>query len=239
MNTPCEIEGSGPYAQVLARSVCAIVFREAVVREKTTYRLLLDQDRLPIHGTGFLVAPNIVATSQHVVGSLANAYTLVFDFVRRAGNAPECIGADHVRDELQFDSRAVPGYVLLRFDEPIIDRRPLALSRRLVAQDDLVFAIGHPAGTTMKFYPPKRVVESDPGRPVFKVRDVGTTCGNSGSPLFEPYGYQVVGAVDASITATQGVAGWNSLVTAIRTTRLAAAVQAHDPGAYRVGLVHT
>ena len=239
MNAPCDIADGPPYTQELARSVCAIVFSEAVQRDGAWYRLRLDQRRLPIHGTGFLVAPNIVATSLHVVGSSVDAYTLVFDFVGREGNAPERIGADHVRDDLTFDARAVPGFALLRFDDPIRDRKPLALSRRMVAPDDLVFAIGHAAGTPLRFFPPRRVVESDPSQPVFKVRDVGTTCGNSGSPFFEPNGYQVAGAVNASITTTQGVAGWNSLVTAIRTIRLAGAVHAQVADSRRVGLAHT
>jgi hypothetical protein len=240
MSTPCDIAESPSHAQALARSVCAIVFREAVVPEGTHYRLRLDQGRLPIHGTGFLVAPNIVATSLHVVGASAGAFTLVFDFVARAGVAPDRIGPDHVRDALCLVATDAPGFVLLGFDEPIIDREPLALSPHFVAAPDRVFSLGHPAGTPMKYFPPARVVESDPERPVFTTRDLGVTAGNSGSPLFasDPLDgrYPVVGAVNASITATYGVTGGYSLVTAVRTPRLAAAVHAHPPDAVRLGL---
>ncbi len=240
MSTPCDIAKSPSHAQELARSVCAIVFREAVVPEGTHCRLRLDQGRLPIHGTGFLVAPNIVATSLHVVGSSAGAFSLVFDFVAHEGVAPERIAADRVRDVLRVVATDAPGFVLLAFDEPIIDRTPLVLSAGFVAAHDRVFSLGHPAGTPMKYFPPARVVESDPERPVFTARDLGVTAGNSGSPLFaaDPcHGrYPVVGAVNASITTTYGVTGGYSLVTAVRTPRLAAAVHAHSPDAVRMGL---
>lgn len=244
MSTPCEIEQSPPYVRALARSVCAIVFREAVLREGDTYRLLLDQGRLPIRGTGFLVAPNVVATALHVVGK-ADAFALLFDFVSSEGNAPSRIAAGHVRSSLRLndDVRSVaPGYSLLCFDDPIIERAPLVLSPRFVARNEHVFAIGHPAGTTMKYFPAARVVESDNNRPVFTASDVGTTCGNSGSPFFSAdlhHGsHDVVGAVIASITRGRNDAFGYSQVTAVRTTRLAHAVHALDPSVCRMRAAH-
>ena len=241
MSAPCEIEQSPPYVRALACSVCAIVFREAVVREGDTYRLLLDRGRLPIHGTGFLVAPNVVATALHVVGK-ADAFALVFGFVSREGNAPSRIAAGHVRDCLRLHAGVAPGYSLLCFDDPIIERTPLALSPRFVARNEHVFAIGHPAGTTMKYFPAARVVASDTNRPVFTASDVGTTCGNSGSPFFSAdlhHGnHDVVGAVIASITRGRHDAFGYSQVTAVRTTRLAHAVHALDPSVCRTRAAH-
>jgi V8-like Glu-specific endopeptidase len=245
MSVPCEIEQSPPGVRALARSVCAIVFREAVVREGDTYRLLLDQGRLPIRGTGFLVAPNVVATALHVVGNSGDAYALVFDFVSREGNAPSHIAAGHVRASLTLDSDVrliAPGYVFLRFDDPIIERTPLAPSPNFVARNQHVFAIGHPAGTTMKYFPAARVVESDTHRPVFTASDVGTTCGSSGSPFFSADlhdgSHDVVGAVIASITRGRHDACGYSQVTAVRTARLAHAVNALDPAACRTRVAH-
>jgi S1-C subfamily serine protease len=244
MSAPCEIEQSPPYVRALARSVCAIVFREAVLREGDTYRLLLDQGRLPIHGTGFLVAPNVVATALHVVGK-ADAFALLFDFVSSEGNAPSRIAAGHVRSSLRLISDVrlmAPGYVFLCFDDPIIERTPLSPSPRFVARNEHVFAIGHPGGTTMKYFPAARVVESDYNRPVFTASDVGTTSGNSGSPLFSAdlhHGrHDVVGAVIASITRGRNDAFGYSQVTAVRTTRLAHAVDALDPAACRMRVVN-
>lgn len=241
MTVSCEIADGPAHAQRWARSVCALVFREAVVRDGTTYRLLLDRQRLPIHGTGFLVAPNIVATASHVVGS-SDAFALVFDFVPHEGVVPDRIDAGHVRDGLRLkaDGAAVaPGFVLIQFDDPIIERKPLAISPRCVARDESVFSIGHPAGTTMKYFPPKRVIESDCAAPVFTVGDLGTTCGNSGSPIFSTYqGEGVVGAVSASITVTRNDAGPRSRVTAIRAARLVDAVNAHHPVARRMEIAH-
>ncbi|HEU4928819.1 MAG TPA: serine protease [Candidatus Krumholzibacteria bacterium] len=245
MSAPCEIEQSPPYVRTLARSVCAIVFREAVLREGDTYRLLLDQGRLPIRGTGFLVAPNVVATALHVVGNSADAYALVFDFVSREGNAPSHIAAGHVRASLTLNANVrdiAPGYVFLCFDDPIIERAPLALSPRFVARNEHVFAIGHPAGTTMKYFPAARVVASDNNRPVFTASDVGTTCGNSGSPFFSSDVHEgnhgVVGAVIASITRGRSDTRGYSQVTAVRTTRLANAVGALDSATCRMRAAH-
>ena len=241
MSAACNVEESPLHVRTLARSVCAIVFREAVVREGTTYRLLLDQGRLPIHGTGFLIAPNVVATALHVVGASADALALVFDFVARDGVTPERLAGHQVRPSLRLnaDVRTIaPGYVFLCFDDPIIDRAPLELSGHFVARHDRVFTIGHPAGVTMKYFPAARVVGSERNRPVFTASDVGTTCGNSGSPFFPaepPDGrYAVVGAVIASITQRGCDPHGYSQVTAVRTTRLADAVHAHDPATCRM-----
>lgn len=243
-----DIEQSPPHVQELARSVCGIVFREAIVREGTAYRLLLDRGKLPIHGTGFLVAPNVVATTLHVVGHTVGPLALVFDFVTRNGVTPERLDSDQVRDSLTMNAdtwKVAPGYVFICFSEPLATRVPFELSSDFVEKGDKVFAIGHPAGVPMKYFPPATVTCSYDEYPVFTAENLGTTSGNSGSPVFlatqKAGRHDVVGAVNASYTKdrvpnhrNECDTGRLSQVIAVRATKLAAAVRANDPSACRM-----
>jgi len=95
-----------------------------------------------------------------------------------------------------------------------------------------------PSCVSHRGYAVDRVFVCDHHRPVFTASDVGTTCGNSGSPFFSSDlrkgSHDVVGAVIASITRGKHDACGYSQVTAVRTARLANAVHAFDPAARRM-----
>ncbi len=169
-----------------------------------TGRLLCPEERFrdqpaPGKATGFLVAPQILATVGHVV-SCADTHPLddvvVFDFAMADGNAPSLI----VRPEQLYTMRKVlayndgiPDWALVQLDRPVTDRNPLHLRRQGRLADDVndLWVIGHPLGLPRKYS--SGGIVSGNNEPAFFEADLDVNVGNSGSPVLRGTDLQVEG----------------------------------------------
>jgi hypothetical protein len=144
------------------------------------------------HCTGFLVAPNIVATASHCLRAVPLSETrFVFGYT---DNALTVNNSEVYRGERVI--RAVPA-----LDSPLGDRNPdWALIELVVAVPsdahppvkirargsitwgEELYAVGHPDGLPLK-YIDGAFVKSNPAGPYF-VSNLDTFHGNSGSPVF-------------------------------------------------------
>lgn len=173
---------------------------------------------LPWACTGFLVAPNLIATAGHCmvnVGESRNetetycqAFSWLFDYqVDKNGKAElENIPAEKlykckqviyaVRDE-QAPFR---DYALVELDRPVTDREPLKLVTD--APKGNLTMIGHPLGTPKKISRVGHVLLDDRKRESF-ITSLDAFEGNSGSPVFnsrsEVVGILVAGTPSISL----------------------------------------
>jgi hypothetical protein len=149
--------------------------------------------------TGFLVAPQILATVGHVV-SCADTYPLddvvVFDFAMPDGNAPSLI----IRPEQLYTMQKVlayndgiPDWALVQLDRPVTGRTPLHLRRqgRLVDDVNDLWVIGHPLGLPRKYSGGGKVLAN--ANPAYFETDLDVNIGNSGSPILREANLQVEG----------------------------------------------
>jgi hypothetical protein len=145
-------------------------------------------------GTGFLVAPNLVATAAHVVnGAAVIGVTAGSD--TRVGSVVGLDGGDDVA--LVRLSQPLPGHVFgLQATAPIVGS-PVA-------------AMGFPEGLPITFTQgsisglDRTIPVEGQTRTGLIQTDASVNPGNSGGPLLEPGG-QVVGLVDAGAAGAQGI----------------------------------
>ena len=169
-----------------------------------TGRLLCPEERFrdqpaPGKATGFLVAPQILATVGHVVSCVAPHVAenvAIFDFAMADGNAPALI----VRPEQLYTlekvlayNDGIPDWALVQLDRPVTDRSPLHLRRQGRLADDAndLWVIGHPMGLPRK-YSSGGKVHGNNGPGYFEA-DLDVNVGNSGSPVLRGAGLQVEG----------------------------------------------
>ena len=181
---PTSTSGSGsPAEQLIAKTKSGIIRIESTVCDGASI------------GTGFLIAPNLVATVEHVVDG-ATRISLSRDG-KSLGNAT-VIGADPARD-----------LALLRSTKPISGYRfSLASSSPSLGED--VLALGFPFGLPLTV---TKGSVSGLGRtiPIANVRrrqlvqtDAAVNPGNSGGPLLATDTGQVVGLVDLGTSQANG-----------------------------------
>lgn len=141
--------------------------------------------------TGFLVAPDVVATAGHCVRSSIAARRIRFVFGFRM--------LDHNRPRTTFPARDVyqgvallareeddagADWALVRLDRTVVGRRSLRVrSAGKIGDDQPLFVIGHPNGLPAKFAGGARVRHNR--RLAFFVANLDTYGGNSGSPVFD------------------------------------------------------
>jgi len=148
--------------------------------------------------TGFLVAPDIVATAGHCVNNNDLARTrFFFGFQMIDKDNPRLLipNDDIFRGVAIIDRKlesTTSDYALVKLDRPVANRPILKLRRSGKISDDAnVYVIGHPSGLPLKFADGAYVRGNDD--PVFFVANLDTYGGNSGSPVFNQDTHEVEG----------------------------------------------
>lgn len=196
---------SSPSAQQAARSTL-VMFRKNIlessgpsqftIRSQTLasrYNLCSDQRfrEQPSYGTcsGFLVAPNILATAGHCVNSQADCLTKAFalDFMYSApGQNLTQVEASKVFYCKNLVSRFLDDkgvdYALIELDRDVAGRTPLTLSATpVVSARTPVTLIGYPSGMPLKIAEGAEVLTGF--NPSYFLSNVDAFGGNSGSPI--------------------------------------------------------
>jgi hypothetical protein len=149
--------------------------------------------------TGFLVAPDLMATAGHCIAAETCAATaFVFGFAIRDANAVattvdlETFHCTNVTARV-LDPVTGADFAVVRLDRPAEGRSPLAVrTSGTVAVDTLVLALGYPSTLPLKVVAGARVRALD--STFFEV-DLDTYGGNSGSPVIAADSLDVVGIV--------------------------------------------
>ncbi|HZR83268.1 MAG TPA: serine protease [Candidatus Binatia bacterium] len=141
--------------------------------------------------TGFLVAPDVIATAGHCVRSTKAARRTWFVFGFRMLNRDRARTEFHAADVYRGaallgreEADSGPDWALVRLDRPVVGRAPLRVrDAGKISDDRRVFVIGHPSGLPSKLAGGARVRENR--RRAFFVANLDTYGGNSGSPVFD------------------------------------------------------
>lgn len=148
--------------------------------------------------SGFLVAPDIIATAGHCVnaGNVANV-RFVFGFrMRNATTAETVINNAEIYRGVNVIGQQLVGngadWALVRIDRPVTNH-PIVRIRRTGKIGDIqaVHVIGHPSGLPTKFAGGAAVRNNQPS--AFFVANLDTYGGNSGSPVFNSDTHEVEG----------------------------------------------
>ncbi|WP_434362566.1 serine protease [Parasalinivibrio latis] len=141
------------------------------------------------HCTGFLVAPDIIATAGHCINNNDLARTrFFFGFQMIDHNTPKVIiPSDDIYRGIEIIDRKLENtdsdYALVRLDRPVTNRPILTVRRSgKIPDDSNVYVIGHPSGLPMKFADGAFV--RDNSHSIFFTANLDTYGGNSGSPVF-------------------------------------------------------
>jgi len=151
--------------------------------------------------SGFLVAPDIVATAGHCVRApLIGNVRFVFGFrMQDATTATTTVANTQVyrgvavigRQKIEAGGVGAD-WALVRLDRPVPDHRPVPIRRAgKIGDDQAVHVIGHPSGLPTKFADGARV-RNNSATAVF-VANLDTYGGNSGSPVFNRDTHEVEG----------------------------------------------
>lgn len=149
--------------------------------------------------SGFLVAPDIIATAGHCVKSAQDLAGIRFVFSFRMNDAQTArttFPADDVYSGASVIGRQLAGdgtdWALVRLDRPVLARTPVPLRRSgKISSKARLFVIGHPCGLPQKYAPGAQVRDNSPSP--FFVANLDTYGGNSGSPVFNASNHKVEG----------------------------------------------
>lgn len=141
--------------------------------------------------TGFLVAPDVIATAGHCVRSTRGLKKIRFVFGFRmldARRARTEFAADDVYEGAELLARAEEDagadWALVRLTRPVRGRAPLRVrSSGKIADRRAVFVVGHPNGLPAKLAAGAQV--RDNRRRAFFLANLDTYGGNSGSPVLD------------------------------------------------------
>jgi hypothetical protein len=150
--------------------------------------------------SGFLVAPDIIATAGHCVNS-SNVTNIRFVFGFRMLNAStaqtvisntEIYRGVNLIGRQEVDDGA--DWALVRIDRPVLNHR-IAQIRRTgkITDNQAVHVIGHPSGLPTKVAGNATVRNNTPS--AFFVANLDTYGGNSGSPVFNSNTHEVEGVL--------------------------------------------
>jgi hypothetical protein len=148
--------------------------------------------------SGFLVAPDIIATAGHCVNAnnVANV-RFVFGFRMRNATTTETVinNAEIFRGVAVIGRQEVlngPDWALVRIDRPVTNHRIVRIRRSgQIGDTQAVHVIGHPSGLPTKFAGGAAVRDNQPN--AFFVANLDTYGGNSGSPVFNSDTHEVEG----------------------------------------------
>jgi hypothetical protein len=148
--------------------------------------------------SGFLVAPDVIATAGHCVeDSNVTSVRFVFGFrMRNAADAQTVIenaeifsGVAVIGRELVEDGA---DWALVRIDRAVTNHRIAGIRRTgRIGDTQAVHVIGHPVGLPTKFAGGASVRNNQPN--AFFVANLDTYGGNSGSPVFNNITHEVEG----------------------------------------------
>lgn len=150
------------------------------------------------HCTGFLIAPDIIATAGHCIdGTNFLMKRFVFGFQMINDILPKLTISDSsiyqavgIIDWRLESSGA--DYAIIRLDRPVAGRKALKLSRKgKIADKESLYVIGHPSGLPKKFADGANVRDNNPT--THFVANLDTFGGNSGSPVFNANTHEVEG----------------------------------------------
>ncbi len=152
---------------------------------------------LPYACSGFLVAPDLIATAGHCMvntgesrnetDTYCQAYSWLFDY-------QEGIDTDKVPAENLYRCKQVVyavkdegapfrDYALVQLDRPVKGRRPLPLAPGALPPNEVLSMIGHPHGTPAKLSHSARILLDNRTRESF-ITTLDAFEGNSGSAVF-------------------------------------------------------
>lgn len=143
--------------------------------------------------TGFLVAPDILATAAHCVSRDRSCEEELWLFgLDEKTMAQDRLGADHVYRCSEIIERGdrIKDYALIKLDREVVGRDALKLSQREVTRETPLMVIGHPSGLPLKVSPHGRIFSLS--RFTFRA-GLDSYAGNSGSPVFDRITNEVVG----------------------------------------------
>lgn len=141
----------------------------------------------PAWGSGFLVAPDIIATVGHAAcpDDCANM-AVVFGFVMLDADTP-VLTIDE--SQIYYCSEVIarqaenPDWALIRLDRQVTDHSPLPVrTEGIVPDEESLFVIGHPVGLPRK-YAAGATVRDNTASSYFQA-NLDTYAGNSGSAVF-------------------------------------------------------
>jgi hypothetical protein len=148
--------------------------------------------------SGFLVAPDIIATAGHCVNA-SNVGTVRFIFGFRMQDATtartvidnaEIYRGVNIIGRQQVSNGA--DWALVRIDRPVSNHRVVRIRRRgQIENDEDLHVIGHPVGLPTKVAGGAEVRDTSPR--AFFVANLDTYGGNSGSPVFNSETHRVEG----------------------------------------------
>ena len=153
--------------------------------------------------SGFLVAPDIVATAGHCVNTpeketpplteikFVFGYRMIDKF-----NAQRVISNDEIYFGKEVIARVytptAEDWALVRLNKPVVGHDPLPVRRSsAVANNEDLYIIGYPCGLPAKFAAGAKV--RDNSNPLFFVANLDTYAANSGSPVFNKRTHEVEG----------------------------------------------
>lgn len=150
--------------------------------------------------SGFLVAPDVVATAGHCVKTQAQlaGIRFVFDFKMTGVSSPRTSfpASDVYRGTTlmghALDDATGTDWALVRLDRAVQGRTPVKMrTSGKVPAGQKLYVVGHPCGLPQKYAPGAEVRDNTPA-PYF-VANLDTYGGNSGSPVFNATNNQVEG----------------------------------------------
>jgi hypothetical protein len=149
--------------------------------------------------SGFLVAPDIVATAGHCVKSKQDLENIRFVFGFRMIDSQQARMTFHA-DDIYAGSKLIgrqlsadgTDWALIRLDRSVRGRKPVPFrTKGKIGNQESVFVIGHPCGLPQKYAPGATVRDNSPAP--FFVANLDTYGGNSGSPVFNARNMTVEG----------------------------------------------
>ena len=148
--------------------------------------------------SGFLVAPDIIATAGHCADTNdVTSIRFVFGFrMLNKTTAQTVINNSDIYSGVSIIGRQLTqsgtDWALVRIDRAITNRRVLPIRRTgKIADDQRLHVIGHPTGLPTKFAGGASVRDNQPQ--AFFVANLDTYGGNSGSPVFNSDTHMVEG----------------------------------------------
>lgn len=160
-----------------------------------------DEPSLSYACTGFLVAPDLIATAGHCMvntgqsrdqqQTYCQAFSWLFDYQTTSSGRAQTIGLPaanlyECRRVIYAVREEAPPYrdfALVRLKRPVTDRAPLTLSKETIRVDDPVRMIGYPLGQPAKLSRDARILLNDVQQQSF-ITNLDAFEGNSGSPVF-------------------------------------------------------
>jgi V8-like Glu-specific endopeptidase len=143
--------------------------------------------------TGFLVAPSLIMTNHHVVGTAADASDTTYTFnyqLDLSGKECPTTAVQSKKKGLFWADKALDAAVIeVEGVDPEI--QPLKLSARVPGRDDAVTIVGHPAGHLKQISLRNNAIQYVDEKVIQYT--ASTEPGSSGSPLLDRAALEVIG----------------------------------------------